>query len=32
MMCLPLGMIRLVLYDKSQNEFEAGSDEEEDYA
>lgn len=30
-MCLPLGMIRLVLYDKSQNEFEAGSDEE-DYA
>jgi len=31
-MCLPLGMIRLVLYDKSQNEFEAGSDEEEDYA
>ena len=31
MTCLPLGMIRLVLYDKSQNEFEAGSDEEEDY-
>ena len=31
-MCIPLGMIRLVLYDKSQNEFEAGSDEEEDYA
>ena len=31
-MCLPLGMIRLVLYDKSQNEFEAGLDEEEDYA
>ena len=31
MTCLPLGMIRLVLYDKSQNEFEAGSDEE-DYA
>ena len=28
-MCIPLGMIRLVLYDKSQNEFEAGSDEEE---
>ena len=31
-MCIPLGMIRLVLYDKSQNEFEAGLDEEEDYA
>jgi len=29
MTCLPLGMIRLVLYDKSQNEFEAGSDEED---
>ena len=28
MMCLPLGMIRLVLYDKSQNEFE-GSDEDD---
>ena len=29
MMCLPLGMIRLVLYDKSQNEFEAGLDEDD---
>ena len=28
-MCIPLGMIRLVLYDKSQNEFEAGLDEED---
>ena len=31
-MCIPLDMIKWVLYDKSQNEFEAGSDEEEDYA
>jgi len=31
-MCLPIGMTRLFLYDKSQNEFEAGLDEEEDYA
>ena len=30
-MCIPLDMKRLVLYDKSQNEFETGSDEEEDY-
>ena len=28
-MCIPLGMIRLVLYDKSQNEFEAGLDDDD---
>ena len=31
-MCIPIDMIKWVLYDKSQNEFETGSDEEEDYA
>ena len=28
-MCIPIDMIRLILYDKSQNEFEAGLDKEE---
>ena len=31
-MCIPIDMIKWVLYAKSQNEFEAGLDEEEDYA
>jgi len=30
-MCIPIDMIRLILYDKSQNEFEAGLDKEQDY-
>jgi len=30
-MCIPLGMIRLVLYDKHQNEFEATEIELEEY-
>ena len=30
-MCIPIDMIRLILYNKSQNEFEAGLDKEEDY-
>ena len=28
-MCIPIDMIKWTLYDKSQNEFEAGSDEED---
>ena len=28
-MCIPIDMIKWVLYDKSQNEFETGLDEEE---